>query len=178
MGLTVLHGITLGLLVITTVGSDQKLEPPAVFVDRGACPGECCTYGSWRAIHEVELFARPAKSSTSLGHVRAGSTVVALTGEVHTTAGKFVVRKPSHPYRTGDVIWVYTRLGEGWYRVWRAGNMVDQEISVAPDHQNPDDWGYYKLAPVSVWWVRIKLQDGRQGWTNAPELFSGTHSCG
>ncbi len=179
MALSLLHGMKCGLLLIAAVGSGQEIvRPPAVFVDRGACPGECCTYGAWRSTQQVQLFAGPAKSSTSQGRVDAGATVLALTGEVHTRAGKFVVRRASPPHQPGDVIWVYTRLGEGWYRVWRAGEMFKEEIAVAPDHQNPDDWGYFTLAPVSVWWVRVKLQDGRKGWTDAPDRFSGTHSCG
>lgn len=99
-------------------------------------------------------------------------------GEVHTKAGKFVVRKESPPYKVGDVLWVYTRLGEGYYRVWHAGAMVAEEIFVAPDHPNPDDWGYFETAPGSTWWIGLRKQDGLEGWTDAPEHFSGTHSCG
>ena len=97
---------------------------------------------------------------------------------MHTKAGKFVVRKQSPPYKVGDVIWVYTYLGEGYYRVWRAGEMVTQEISVMPNHGNPDDWGYYQRLPESHWWIRLRKENGLKGWTNAPKRFSGTHSCG
>lgn len=89
-----------------------------------------------------------------------------------------MVRKDSPPYRPGDIIWVYTDLGEGYYRVWRAGQMVTQEISVVPNHANPEDWGLYKVVPVSHWWVRVRRLDGHEGWTNVPWHFSGTHSCG
>ena len=174
-----LRGIALAVLLIGADANGQALgRPPEVFVDRGACPGECCTYGAWLATRTVDLYRAPGETVTRIGQVAAGSAVVALTGEVRTKAGKFVVRKASPPYRPGDVIWVYTNLGEGFYRVWRAGEIVTQEISVAPDHQNPDDWGYYERQPVSRWWVRVRRQDGHEGWTNSPERFSGSRSCG
>lgn len=153
-------------------------KPPEYFVDRGACPGECCTYGTWRAERSTDLYVAPTAGAKVVGRVAAGSYVEARTGQVHTRAGKFVVRRESPPFRTGDVIWVYTDLGEGYYRVWRAGEMVTQEISVIPSHQNPDDWGYYDRAPSSRWWVKVRTKGGLEGWTNTPKRFSGTHSCG
>ena len=170
-------GLLAGLLFASGGYGQGTAEPPAVFVDRGACPGECCVYGSWRAERSVDLYEAPAEGARQVGQIEAGAVVRALTGQVRTIAGRFVVRKETPPYRPGDVIWVYTDLGEGYYRVWNAGEMVTQEISVAPDHQNPDDWGYYDPAPVSHWWIRVRQEDGREGWTNAPESFSGTDSC-
>jgi hypothetical protein len=176
---TLMHTIGLGLLLMTVLAQERATpQPPALFVDPGACPGECCRYGVWRATREVTLYANPGKSTSVVGRVHAGATVSAVSGEVHTRAGTFVVRIASGSYRPGDVIWVYTRLGEGWYRVWRRGEMVDEEISVAPEHRSPDDWGHYTRPPLSVWWVRLRLQDGPEGWTKTPEHFSGTHSCG
>jgi hypothetical protein len=166
-----------GLLPVCGYGQTLS-RPPALFVDRDACPGECCTYGSWRAERATTLYATPSVAAKVVGRVEAGSVVDALTGEVHTKAGKFVVRKASEPYRAGDVIWVYTYLGEGGYRVWRAGKMAVEEISVQPGHENPDDWGHFERVPVSTWWIHLRGPDGREGWTNASSHFSGTHSCG
>jgi hypothetical protein len=166
------------LLLSVGVHDAASSEPPESFVDRGACPGECCSYGTWRAERTVDLYETPTLGARSVGRVAAGSYVEALTGEVHTKAGLFVVRKDGPPYRAGEVIWIYTYLGEGYYRVWRAGAMVTQEISVMPSHGNPDDWGYYKKAPESHWWVRVKTKNGLEGWTNTPGSFSGVYSCG
>lgn len=86
----------------------------------------------------------------------AGAYVDAQTGQVHNKAGKFVVRRDSPPYKSGDVIWVYTYLGEGSYKAWRAGEMVEEEMSVVPKRENPDDWGHFERAPDSRWWVRLR----------------------
>jgi hypothetical protein len=171
--------VTFCLLVFVSVGgcSAATPEPPEYYVDRGACPGECCTYGTWRAEQSADLYEAPSAEARTVGRVEVGSYVDARTGDVHTKAGKFVVRRDVPPYRAGDVIRVYTDLGEGHYKVWRAGEMVDQEISVMPDHQNPDDWGYYEKAPEWHWWVKVKTKDGLEGWTNQPERFSGNDSC-
>ncbi len=166
-------------VLFSSGGGGQRLEkPPEVYVDRGGCPGECCTYGTWRAERAVILHEAARERSKIIGRVDAGSEVLAETGEVHTRAGKFVVRRESPPYRVGDTIWLYTYVGEGFYKVWRAGEMVEQEISVMPDQTSPNDWGYYARAPHSVWWIRVKVKGGAVGWTNAPDNFSGTHSCG
>jgi hypothetical protein len=171
--------VAFGLLVLALVGgcSGETPEPPEYYVDRGACPGECCTYGTWKAEQSVDLYETPSAEARIVGRVEVGSYVDARTGDVHTTAGKFVVRKDSPPYRAGDVIWVYTYLGEGYYLVWRAGEMLAEEISVRPDHQKPDDWGYYEKAPASDWWVKVSTKDGLEGWTNRPKRFSGNDSC-
>ena len=170
---------TCAAVMASAPGGQQVLRrPPEMFVDLGACPGECCTYGTWRAERAVVLREAPSERSGTVASVAVGSEVQAETGQVHTRAGKFVVRRESPPYRAGEVIWLYTYRGEGFYKVWRAGQMVEQDISVMPDHTSPDDWGYYASVPHSVWWVRVRLESGLVGWTNAPASFSGTHSCG
>ena len=166
------------LLFLVGACNSAFSNPPEFFIDRGACPGECCTYGKWRADQTTGLYGKPIAGSKIVGQVKSGSDVHAQTGEVHTNAGKFVVRKESPPYKPGDVIWIYTYLGEGYYKVWRAGEIIAEEISVMPDHKNPDDWGYYDRVPDSQWWIKLKTKDGLEGWTNTPRNFSGTHSCG
>ena len=169
----------LGVVAALGVTPTQHFaKAPAVFLDRGACPGECCTYGKWRAKRTTKLYEAPTRGARVVGQVEAGTYVEALTGQVHTRAGRFVVRNATPPYKVGEVIWVYTYLGEGYYKIWRAGEIVSEEISVTPDQQNQNDWGYYERAPESLWWINVRKENGLEGWTDRSINFSGTHSCG
>ena len=118
--------VTCAVLCVAAARPAAVTTPPAYFVDRGACPGECCTYGQWRATKATSLYEAPRLGTRIVARVETGSEVAAETGEVHTKPGKFIVRKESPPYRAGDVIWVYTYLGEGQYKVWRDGKMLQK----------------------------------------------------
>jgi hypothetical protein len=64
-----------------------------VFVDSGACPGEGCGYGVWRATRAVALRAAPSDTAPEIGTIDAGELACAVTGEVHTVPGRFVVAR-------------------------------------------------------------------------------------
>jgi hypothetical protein len=152
-------------------------EPPTFYIDRGACPFECCTYGTWRAKTDTRLFAEPKLKSQQVGSVPKGTSVQALTGEVHTVPGKLKVLRDASLYKAGDVLWVYTYLGEGIYKVWQDGKMVEEEIDVGPGNQQPHAWATWEKSPRSQWWAKIKLNDGTIGWTNKPRSFRGIDRC-
>ena len=61
-------------------GTATKDAPPAVYVDEGACPFECCTYREWTVRKSVTVFDRPNGRETA--HLSKGERLKALTGEV------------------------------------------------------------------------------------------------
>src|SRR4030095_4573951 len=99
------------LLLLLTVLVAPQTKPPAVYVDKGACPFECCTYRRWKTDKTTVAYATPDKKSKTVGKFVAGSNVNAITGEVRTVPGKYVVIKKHKKYKPGDVLWVYTPLG-------------------------------------------------------------------
>jgi hypothetical protein len=109
--------VLLAALAMPVSRTIAQPRPPAVYIDKGACPFECCTYREWRTEQSTVAYARPDKRSSRIGRFKAGTAVVALTGEVRSTPGRFTVRKPHGQYKPGDVLWVYTPLGEGAYKV-------------------------------------------------------------
>jgi hypothetical protein len=166
----------------------SQSNPPAVYVDKGACPFECCTYRKWRAEKTTIAYARPDKGSKVIGKFKAGARIVALTGQVRTVVpGKFVVIKAHGEYKPGDVLWVYTPLGEGFYKVWFNGKMFDEQLdyvtgpferTIPKCEETPDCWGKLERELQVDWWVKIRSADGWIGWTNQAENFSNKDGCG
>jgi hypothetical protein len=66
---------------IARSAEDQK--PPAVYIDKGACPFECCTYREWVARTDVKLLDVP-NGKAVVGQIKKGEKVLALTGEVRS----------------------------------------------------------------------------------------------
>ena len=163
-----------------------QTKAPTYFVDKGACPFECCAYGKWKTAVTTVAYARPDKRSKRIGKLKAGSKVTALTGQVQTTPSRFVVKKPHERYKPGDVIWVYTYLGEGLFKVWFNGKMYEENLEFSPyggsmgKRCEVDNlcWGELDKDLQMTWWIKIKSPDGWIGWTNQGEHFSGADLCG
>lgn len=173
------------LLAPLRISFSQK-APPTYFNDKGACPFECCTYGRWKTEKTTKLYERPNVRSRQIGKAVAGSRVRALTGEVHTIPSRFVVKKSHGRYRPGDVLWIYTYQGEGFFKVWFKGRMYVEELVFSPYGGSMGRrcevaehcWGELDRVLNSDWWIKIKLAGGRVGWTNEGENFSGADACG
>ena len=165
----------------------QQTHPP-MYTDRGACPFECCTYQRWSVAKNTVAYALPNKSSKRVGVYKKGSRVRGLTGEVRTTQpGKFVVTKPHDKYRPGDILWVYTPQGEGFYKIWFGGKMVEEELIYmsGPYEQSgikcedrEDCWGKLEVELKDDWWVKVRSAAGWVGWTNETGNFRGMDKCG
>jgi hypothetical protein len=174
----------MGGLLLAAAPASAQTSRPALYVDAGACPSECCTYGQWWAIRPVQLHAEPRSDAALVGMVSPGDTVVAETGEVRTIPTPFLVKAPMEEYAPGDTIWVLTYLGEGYFRVWVDGEVRELGLDFSPYGGSSGarcqrcDHGELLTSHRSEWWVRIRTAAGVTGWTMAPDSFSGEHSCG
>jgi hypothetical protein len=165
-------------------------KPPAVYVDKGACPFECCQYGEWTARQPAPAYAEPVENAPPVATVTTGTKILAVTGEVRTKAGRFTVTQehPSmrsmggepKPYKPGDVLYVYTYHGEGAFTVWFAGEMYEEMMEFSPYGGGPGDgfWGELDGDLETVWWVKAQLPDGRVVWLRNPANFNGMDACG
>ena len=153
--------------------------------DVGACPFECCTFREWTVEADTQLHARPVVKSPVIASAKKGSKVLGITGTVVVTKpGEFQVRTPGvDGYAVGDSVWVYTQLGEGYFKTWHKGDwdrleaafMYEGATSCEDDHTC---WGVRKSFPKSVWWVKVKNQRGLIGWTKDHLNFGNLDSCG
>ncbi len=158
--------------------------PPAVYVDEGACPFECCSYGRWWAIGQVELRTQPRAGAPVTGSVQPGDTVMAETGVVRTVPAPFLVKQALDGYSPGDTIWLLTYLGEGFFKVWDGGEVRELELEFSPYGGSPGarcehcEHGELLTPHESEWWVRITTAAGVSGWTRGTESFDGMDACG
>ena len=156
-----------------------------MYVDKGACPSECCTYGEWTATKTVHVVEKPDPAAPIVATIPAGTTITAVTGHVVTRAGRFRVHKPWAPYKPGDVIFVYTYLGEGYFKVWFKGGFGEEDLGFSPYggssgarcEVKADCWGTLETAHQSTWWVQLRLADGRRAWTREAHRFLGQDGC-
>lgn len=162
------------LLAAFWSGSAIGQEPSRLDVAEGACPFECCTYGRWAATRSVHLLTVPRASAGVVATVSPGDSVTAETGEVHTRAAPFVFGADRDGFAKGDTVWVLDYQGEGRFRVRYRGSTVPADLGFSPYGAR----GRSMLEEYrSVWWVRIKLDNGVVGWTAYPEAFAGRDAC-
>jgi hypothetical protein len=131
-------------------------------------------------------YTQPNKRSKRAGTFKAGTRVVGLTGEVRTKPGTFTVTKSHGTFKPGDVLWVYTPLGEGFYKVWFNGKMREEEIefvsgpfeqSLPKCAESAACWGRLDKPLQVEWWVKVRSREGWIGWTDQAENFSNIDSC-
>ena len=162
--------LLLGVLVFcgSTALSTEEQKPPNVHVDMGACPFECCTYREWVTRTDLTLFDIP-NGKRVVGQIRKGEKMLALTGEVHSVPLRVVAHKnyPDAGVKAGDTIYILHYIGEGYWKVWHDGNLVDVE-----------DFPGKGSKPKTTWWVKLKTSSGDIGWTVEHNNFENQDACG
>lgn len=162
--------------------SDPKELPPKVYIDQGACPFECCVYREWDVLKDTVLYDEPGGKKI-VGKLRKGAKAQAVTGEVHTIPGIFVlVEQPQKgsSFKIGDVLYPLTNQGEGYVKYWIKGKIRSLYIEQNICNQRTTCYGVVK-EKKSVWWTQIKLPDGKMGWVQMDKNFhnfDNMDSCG
>ena len=146
----------------------QLNAPPNPYIDKGACPFECCTYREWTANEAIELLDQP-NGKKIVAHIQKGEKVQGLTGEVHSVPLRVVASRdqPDANIKRGDVFYVLHYSGECYWTVWHNGQLAEAE--------NCSDEGPH---PQSTWWVKVKTASGVTGWTVSQGNFSNQDACG
>jgi hypothetical protein len=168
--------ILIGLFCCSLTFAQKKSGPPVPFVDRGACPFECCTYRGWSANKSTLVRKAMTDASPVAFRLARGEKVVGVTGVVITTQpGILRALKPgtlgNTKIRRGDEFFLLTNLGEGFSKVWYKGRVIEAE---------PYDESAFKVIRQrkSVWWVKIRDRRGRIGWSREPDNFDNKDQCG
>ena len=174
---TFLCGLGLTALSVATGAARAQTQPPIPFVDRGACPFECCTYRRWTVEKPTVVRSRMSNSSPIAFRLRAGERGVrGITGVVITTQPGIAEAVKASEEGTvrlsrGDRIFLLTNLGEGIMKAWFKGRIFDAE---------PYDPGLFRILrhPTAVWWVKVRNSRGKIGWSRQPENFGNVDQCG
>ena len=159
------------ILFLATVQSfAQTLKLP--YKDVGACPFECCTYRGWSARKPILVF-KTMNSGSPIAFKVTGMTGVVVTsvaGKANVLAD-YSAETGTQKLKKGDVLFLLTYLGEGYYQVWRKGKFFELPVD-ADEH--------FKIIkqPKSVWWVKIKNRKGQIGWAISDDNFDNQDQCG
>ncbi|MBX7053451.1 MAG: hypothetical protein K1X36_00715 [Pyrinomonadaceae bacterium] len=168
------------ILAMTALGSavsgQSKSKPTIPFVDKGACPFECCTYREWTVDKATAVRSAMRDSSPIAFRLKQGERVKGVTGVVvtsrpgevrvlkRTKIGRFTANK-------GDTLYLLTYIGEGFHKVWYRGNMTEEETY--------DPAKFREISqPISEWWVKVRNSRGQIGWSREPDNFGNKDQCG
>jgi hypothetical protein len=173
------------ILVITALAADagQTDKPPIPYYDYGACPFECCTYKEWTATAKTILRKDHNDSSPVIGIIKAGEMVQGLTGVVITTKpGKVKIIKEitldeekKISLKPGDIIYYLHYVGEGFDMFWFRGKTFVDQTSIKTERKT-EYWETISL-PEWVWWAKIKMSNGKVGWTRELKNFDHIDAC-
>lgn len=172
------------LIGLNTV-SAKVSEPPKVFIDKGACPFECCTYRDWSARKDITLVDKPNGSKT-VGTIKKDEVIKAVTGEVHVIPTPMEIVFKHRKFKVGDKAYLLTYEGEGFHRVWFNGKITSEEIffpfgdsETSKSCPTPSDecWGRVTGQHKGTWWIQIKMKNGKLGWTKESDQFDNQDSC-
>ena len=179
--------IALAALVSSGVRAGPADLHPTVYVDEGACPGEGCSYGAWRVERDTVLLDKPRRGAKVVAHLRRGEAVTALTGQVTTVPARFVVKRDRGDFLRGDAFWVYTYLGEGYFKIWHDGRMQEDDLGFSPfpggtagdrcQDSVESCWGALDRPLQMTWWFKIRDDHGIEGWSKDDESFCQPKWC-
>ena len=74
---------------------------------------------------------------------------------------------PDAGVKAGDTIFLLHYVGEGFWKVWHDGKVV--EIDSIPRETSK---------PKATWWVQLKTPSGAIGWTIERRNFDNQDACG
>ena len=148
-----------------------------IYIHKGACPFECCQFGSWTARQSVDLFGFP-NGKIVKRKIKKGEKFIALTGEVHSIP---LPVRVTHVYETdekqgihvGNIVYVLHGIGEGAVALLHNGKVKDGSLELTHELLNKNGAKF----PTCVWWVKILLNDGSEAWIKDPRGFDGMDRC-
>ncbi len=172
----IFSGVVVSMLIAAFAAFGQNSRPPMPFVDKGACPFECCTYREWTVDKATTVRSAMRNSASIAFRLKKGERVRGLTGSVITSqAGEVRVLKRTKIGRftaqPGDTLYLLTYVGEGFHRVWFKGKITEEETY--------DKTIFRQIRePKAVWWVNVRNSKGHIGWSREPDNFGNKDQCG
>jgi len=177
----------LSIFLAGSLTSAQDIKPPSPYLDRGACPFECCTYRRWTVEANTVIYKERTTTSGVAFRVKKGERVNGVTGVVITVKpGKVIVKKPQTigqdrkvHVKAGDILYVLHYEGEGFSKIWFRGKIYSDEIPPLPGPDNKPSTDFQIVSKAdAVWWVQVKNSLGQIGWTKQTDHFGNMDACG
>ena len=158
------------------VNKNNNLLPPKIYIDKGACPFECCSYGTILILKDTVLYEKP-KSNKVIGKLSKNTTAKAITGIVYVKPLYAKVTKNFRDLKKGETVYALTYLGEGVYKIWHNEKIIDN-LTLDEIENIKFDSKFYS----DEWWVKFELPNktkNKFGWVNMKiENEDSRHFCG
>ena len=178
------------LMLVAACGRTERVGPPIPFDEPGACPFQCCTYREWSVDWGTDIRTDKRDDASVAFHVNLNDTVTALTGVVTTTKiGRATASRQVNvganrvPVAAGQPIYLLRSVGSGDWKIWMNGKTDEQYVGspayCASGKQTSDECALTVLEqPTTVWWVKVRDAQGREGWTREVDHFGNIDACG
>ena len=156
------------LFALSAAAGDAEL-----YIDKGACPGERCTYCTlYVAEKDIVLRKSPSMEAEEAGIIKAGDALLAGSGEVHVVPAKFNVYKDFDQFKPGDEVFLLTYLGEGYFKIQHNGEESQGSFGFSPwggswDGKCDDPevcFGGLDNGYEWTWWLYVTTEKGMCGW--------------
>jgi hypothetical protein len=171
-----------------------QMPPTLPYENWGACPFECCVYRTWAVKADTNILSERRDNAPKLFAVAKGTRAVAVTGVVVTTRfGRAVVERETMlgqgpiMVQPGEDILLIHYKGEGFWKYWIRGK-IDEGFIPDPENcrrsarRSPTMFAQCGVQeatkPETVWWIKIRNRDGREGWTREVDHFGNMDACG
>jgi hypothetical protein len=146
------------------------------YVAHRVCPFECCVYRRWRALSRLRVYAGERDTAQVAFTIAPGDSFEALTGDVYVLRPGTASVLDAHVLRLGGVRIALARgdsiplldyEGEGGYRAWVRGHATavgEDDFALSDRAPERLQWLRFVRGPETEWWVRIRTEDGQDGW--------------
>lgn len=160
-------------LLAAQAHATPRRAPPDPYIDKGACPFECCTYRDWTTKKQVTLLDRP-QGKVKTADIPAGVVVRGMTGEVisHPLAVTAIRAFEDTPIRKGGTYYLLHYAGEGFWSAWYRGRVYSIDMSDYREDTEP------MRSFKADWWVKLRSRAGKTGWVLNTGQFDNMDSCG
>lgn len=184
-----LFRVCIALLLLPSPFAAAAQQPPDVVIEENANLISGIVFQKWNVREITEIFQDKNFNGPIIAVLQPGDFVWGLSGDVHSAPnGKILVTR-DHQTRSGRllpegaVIYPLYAMGNGIYKFWHEGdvqiaNLLDIRGMAAGEVRPPAEekiWGVVleemRRPGGQEWWVKVKLTDGRIGWTKDPLHF-------
>ena len=153
-------------------------RPPSVpIVIKDVCPFEGCEFGEWLTCDTLRAFTEASDTPKPAFMLHRGDRFTALTGDVHIAQAGMVVfhrnvavdeeDEVNFVFTPADTLYPLLATGEGYGSWYFRGKERPGVFFFGNGHEaeSRPERGYSVVRPIkSVWWVKLRTKDGREGW--------------